>query len=271
MARRSTASFGIERRRAMDLAAEAELGIFVGAHDARTSPRAALASTSCVLLPMDETMPIPVTTTRLMFASSASTASAARLTGQRSRACVLHPAEQADLEIERTIDHRAVRRKPAVGDAEHELGAHHALDVDAVDDVLHRSAAPGRENLISPMPERAAPAGRAEPAEKEAEQLPERVEAEAAGHHRIALEVAREEPQVRLEFEHRAHQALAVFAAHLRDLGDAVEHQHRRQRQLRPLRRTARRARRRADLRNRSSNAGPAFLSRHLPCRRGYP
>ena len=32
--------------------------------------------------------------------------------------------------------------------------------------------------------------------------------------------------------KHRAHQALAVFAAGLGDLGDAVEHQHRRQRQL---------------------------------------
>ena len=39
-----------------------------------------LASTSWVLLPMDETMPIPVTTTRLMIASSASCARASRLT-----------------------------------------------------------------------------------------------------------------------------------------------------------------------------------------------
>src|ERR1700758_3522715 len=40
---------------------------------ARTMPDLASrsdASTSCALLPMDETMPIPVTTTRLIFASS---------------------------------------------------------------------------------------------------------------------------------------------------------------------------------------------------------
>src|SRR5580658_6866586 len=40
---------------------------------ARTTPDLASrsdASTSCALLPMDETMPIPVTTTRLIFASS---------------------------------------------------------------------------------------------------------------------------------------------------------------------------------------------------------
>ena len=58
---------GIERRRAVHLAAEAELGVFVGARRCRTWPRAGEASTSCVLLPMDETMPIPVTTTRLML------------------------------------------------------------------------------------------------------------------------------------------------------------------------------------------------------------
>src|SRR5208282_208742 len=81
--------------------------------------------------------------------------------------------------------------------------------------------------------ERAALAGRAEPTEEETEQLPQRIEPEAAGHHRIALEVAGEEPQVGLEIEHRANQAFAVLAADCRDFGDAVEHQHRRQRQLR--------------------------------------
>ena len=48
--------------------------------------------------------------------------------------------------------------------------------------------------------------------------------------------MAGEEPEIRLEIEHRAHQALAVFTADLRDLGNAVEHQHRRQRQLRAFR-----------------------------------
>ena len=83
------------------------------------------------------------------------------------------------------------------------LRAHHALDVDAVDDLLD-----GRKDLAGEFqlaePERAALAGRAEPAQEEAEQLPQRIEAEAAGHDRIALEVAGKEPEVRLEFEHRA-------------------------------------------------------------------
>ena len=57
-------------------------------------------------------------------------------------------------------------------------------------------------------------------------------EAKATGHDRIALEMAGEEPKVRLELEHGADQALAVLAAGLRDLGDAVEHEHGGQRQL---------------------------------------
>src|SRR5438034_346173 len=80
-------------------------------------------------------------------------------------------AEQADLEVARPIDHRAVRGEPAVGDAEHELRAHHPLDVDAVDHLLHgRPYLPGELELAEP--ERPPLAGRAEPAEKKPEQLP---------------------------------------------------------------------------------------------------
>ena len=56
----------IERRRAVHLRAETELGVVLGARDAGFASRR-LASTSWVLFPMDETMPIPVTTTRLMI------------------------------------------------------------------------------------------------------------------------------------------------------------------------------------------------------------
>src|SRR3984893_4168727 len=128
---------------------------------ARTMPDLASrndATTSCVLLPMDETMPIPVTTTRFMCASRENSCAARRSRFVRLR---LHVAEQTDLEVERAIDHRTVRREPAVGDAEHELGAHHAFDVDAVDDVLH-----GRQHLARKFDlahaQRAASAGRAE-------------------------------------------------------------------------------------------------------------
>src|SRR5215831_10415146 len=217
---------------------------------ARVTPDLAsrrLASTSCVLLPMDETMPIPVTTTRLMPASSAScgvfgassTAPAVCSYGRagrsgatrRQRGALL---KQSDLEVERLVDDRAVRRDPAVGDAKHQPRAHHALDVDAVHHFLD-----GRENRAGKLhlahAERAPVAVRAEPAEKEPEQLPQRVEAETTRHHRIALEMAGEEPEIRLYIELGARHALAVLAALLGDLRDAVKHQHRRQRQLRPL------------------------------------
>src|SRR5262249_27465825 len=44
--------------------------------------------------------------------------------------------------------------------------------------------------------------------------------------------MAAEEPEVGLDVELGAHDALAEFAAGLADFADAVEHQHRRQRQL---------------------------------------
>ena len=65
--------------------------------------------------------------------------------------------------------------------------------------------------------ERAALAGRAHPAEEEAEHLPEGIEAEAARHHRIAVEMAGEEPEVRLDVEFGHDLALAVLAARLGD------------------------------------------------------
>src|SRR5712692_8431891 len=170
-----------------------------------------LARTSWVLLPIDETMPIPVTTTRLMHASSASRCVERALLPPSTSARLHHfVAEQTDLEVHRPIDDRTVRRQPTVGDAEHQLAAHDPLDVDAVDHVLD-----GGKNLAGefqlPEPERASLAGGAEPTQEEAEQLPERIETQAAGHDRIALEMAGEEPQVRPEIEYGANQAFAIF------------------------------------------------------------
>ena len=81
--------------------------------------------------------------------------------------------------------------------------------------------------------QRPAAARRLHPAEEEAQHLPQRVEAQAARHHRVALEMAGEEPEVGLHVELGHDLALAVLAARVVDLDDAVEHQHRRQRQLR--------------------------------------
>src|SRR5271169_883872 len=139
--------------------------------------------------------------------------------------------EQADLEVEGLVDDVAVRRKPAVGDTEHQLRAHHPLEVDAVKHLLHvRQHLPGKLDLT--QAERAALARRAEPTEEKPDHLPQRVEPEAARHHRIALEVTEEEPEVWLDVEFRAYQSLAVLAALFGNFRDAVEHKHRRQRQL---------------------------------------
>src|SRR5262249_12692690 len=125
-------------------------------------------------------------------------------------------AKQADLEIQGAIDDRAVCRKPSVSDAENKLGAHHPLDVDAVDDLLDR-----RKDLAGELEfaksKGSSLAWGSQPAEKKAEQLPERVKTEAARHHWITLEMAGEEPEVGAQIQHRANQPLAVLPAGLRD------------------------------------------------------
>src|SRR6476646_2022414 len=100
-----------------------------------------LANTSCVLLPMDETMPIPVTTTRLMDASRMTPRlewRCAQDIGTPLRVCLQLRtlAEQSDLEIEGAVDHRTIGGEPTIGDAKHQLGPHHPLDIDPVHDVL---------------------------------------------------------------------------------------------------------------------------------------
>ena len=65
---RGTCACPVDLRLAVHLAAEAELGVFLGPHDAGLAlPQE--ASTSWVVFPIEDTMPIPVTTTRLIFSS----------------------------------------------------------------------------------------------------------------------------------------------------------------------------------------------------------
>ena len=80
--------------------------------------------------------------------------------------------------------------------------------------------------------ERAAASRPAFPGEEEADQLPHGVQAEAAGHDRVALEVAGEEPEVGVDVQFGDDFAFAVFAAVVVDADDAVHHQHIGQRQL---------------------------------------
>src|SRR5689334_18920336 len=179
---------------------------------------------------MDETMPIPVMTTRLMIASPRPWCRWSLLRcccSRRGRSLL----EQADPQILGAIDNLAVHGKPPVGDTEHQLRAHHALDVDVVHDL-----ADVRQNLAGKLQfaeaERAAAPFATAPSQVEADHLPQRVEAETSGHDGIVLEMTAEEPEVGFHIELGPHQALAVLAAGLADVRNSVKHEHWRQRQL---------------------------------------
>src|SRR6266481_7961175 len=154
------------------------------------------ATTSLALLPMDETMPIPVTTTRLMVFLSW------KSSNERLRGCPLGRrrsrrrlqgrhgvAEQADLHVLHFERDDAVDLYDSVGDAKHEFAHDHALELDVVGDLLGGGQDHAAELHFADA-ERTAPAQTAGPTEEEAHHLPQRIEAETAGHHRIVLEVA---------------------------------------------------------------------------------
>src|ERR1700742_1486375 len=95
---------------------------------------------------MDETIPIPVMTTRLM---SSRPFVASLLVGRHWTALPYRHAasgprlrcgarlEQADLQILGAIDNLAVGGKPPVGNAQHQLSPHHPLNVDMVHDLAN--------------------------------------------------------------------------------------------------------------------------------------
>src|SRR3990167_9530930 len=173
--------------------------------------------TSAALLPIGETIPRPVTTTRFMSA------------GRRGGRRVL---EEADLEATDLVDRLAIGGHEAVGDAQDQLAQNHALQMHMIGELAHRGHDHAGE-LDLAHAQRPATARCLHPAEEEAQHLPQRVERQAHWHHRIALEVAGEEPEVRLDVELGHDLALAELAAGVADLHDAVEHEHRWQRQLR--------------------------------------
>src|SRR5690606_4512965 len=159
-------------------------------------------------LPRHEAMPMPVMAMRRLISE------------------VLGGSEQAHAEVLGGVDLAAVLRHAGVALVDHQLAVDHAADVDLVGDL-----GGGRQHLAEELhlaaAQGAAATGRAQPGEVEANQLPHGVQAQAAGHHRITDEVALEEPQVRVDVEFGADEALAVLAAVIVDLDDAVEHQHR--------------------------------------------
>src|SRR5471030_2141447 len=81
------------------------------------------AVTSAALLPIEETTPRPVTTTRFMGS------------GRRRRRAVL---EQADPHVDRLVDRLAVGGHEAVADTHNQAAQDHALGVHVEGELLHR-------------------------------------------------------------------------------------------------------------------------------------
>src|SRR6056297_4171831 len=130
------------------------------------------------------------------------------------------------------VDDDAVAEHLRIGDAHRELAHDDALHLHTVFNLLVSRQDLSREFYITDA--QCAPmALAATPAEEEADQLPHRVQTQAARHDRVAFEMAGEEPQIRMDIQFRLHFALAVFATLVGDQVDPIEHQHRRQRQLR--------------------------------------
>src|SRR6476619_4044439 len=149
------------------------------------------ASTSWALLPIEDTMPMPVTTTRLITSSSA--LKMIRVPGsRRSRTggSFFARMEQAHAQILGGIDRIAVGFKPAVAGAKGKFSPDHPLQLDDVFQLLHgRQHHAGEFDLAHA--ECPALARSPEPSEEKAQKLPQGVEPEAARHHRVALKVDR--------------------------------------------------------------------------------
>ena len=100
----------------------------------------------------------------------------------------------------------------AVGDSHHQSAHDHPLHLDLVaDELVCRQDLAGELYLTDGQ--RAAAAFTAGPSEEEADKLPERIHAKASRHHRIAFEMAGEEPQVGFQVEFRNNMSLAVRSA----------------------------------------------------------
>src|SRR5262245_26263232 len=128
--------------------------------------------TSAALLPIDETTPRPVTTTRFMSA------------GRRSLRGRL--VEQADLETAHLVGLIAIGIDEAVGDTHHQLAQDHALEMHVVGKLANRGQDHAGE-LDLAHAQSASAARRLHPAEEESQELPQRLERPAAGNSMAAL------------------------------------------------------------------------------------
>src|SRR5579872_5237457 len=122
--------------------------------------------TSAALLPIDETTPKPVTTTRLILPS------------RRRRGRVL---EQPDPQVIDLVGGGVIGMHHAVGDTHDQPAQDHPLEVHVISELLDcRHDHAGEFDIAHAQ--RAAAARRFHPAKEEAQQLPQPVEAQAPRH-----------------------------------------------------------------------------------------
>src|ERR1700730_1134784 len=193
------------------------------------------ASTSWLLFPIEETIPIPVTATRLMLDHSCLTSRPRSPEPATSVQVKIRSAEgsghgwssgleQANPYVLGLIYACPIGLEPAVGDAEHQLGLEYSFQINAVNDTCDAG-----QDLIGKFDlahaERPATSGEAKPAQIKAKKLPKCVEPKAARHHRIALKMAAEKPEVRLDRKFGQDHALAIGAALFGNIRDSIEHQ----------------------------------------------
>src|SRR5690554_7343617 len=148
-----------------------------------------LAVTSSSELPIEEMIPMPVTTTRLILSSLLVRLLRApwrrRLSmvpigpdyGRSGTGLLCHHlrvGEQAYAQVLRLVNHLAVGLDPAIGNAQRQPALHHALEVDAIFDQLDVIGHLAGE-LDFPA-QCAAAAGLADPAQEKARHLPDGVE-----------------------------------------------------------------------------------------------
>src|SRR3989304_8238425 len=182
---------------------------YSGANSMPLRPERSEASTSPLLVPMLETIPIPVTTTRRMALPSESVGG----------------GKQSHLQVLACIDIAAVDLHCAVGDPHHQLAQDPALHADAVGNFPC-----ARQHLAAELDlaaaERASAPLAAHPAQMETDQLPHCIQPQAARHHRVALEMTGEKPEIRAQVELGGDLALAEGTALIADIDDAVEPPH---------------------------------------------
>jgi hypothetical protein len=144
---------------------------------------------------------------------------------------IFRGGEQTDTQAGSMIDLAPVNFDGTIGDTHIERAPDDAFYVDSVGyQGILRCDLPGEFYLSGAQ--RPPASGTAVPAQVESDQLPHGIKTETARHDGIAIKMTVEKPQLRFDVKFGDDMALAIDTTRVADVGNAFEHQHRRQRQL---------------------------------------